>query len=224
MWYILLIAVPIFLVIFGTVLIERSEVPKQTKIYTSIDDAYNKTHARISYQDKCNTTVMSNETISCEHLKKYIQRLESDSANISYTLSNIASTTFAKYLYHKQMAIVKLGVTDMSATEITLYYNDTYLHSMPYILNKVSNWIGSMYNISAIYMGSKPYQTEEPVILIPETIRAGIIIIGLSMNIIPTGLAFDIVEDRTVSICFSFLDVLKAKKSFVDRGKKFAYN
>ncbi len=194
MWYLLLIIVPLVLVVIGCFFINRAAVPTKTKILSDLHAAYDKKILRISYQNQCGE--------NCTKWGDFLKKLE-EKEGLAYSLAEILpNTTFAKYLHHRQMAVVKMKEGNDSSERISLtaYVNDTYLHSMPVILNKISNWFAVMHNLSKMHVNSKPYQTEDPTVEIPSSINIGIILIGLAMNMIPTGLAFDIVEDRTVKV------------------------
>lgn len=137
---------------------------------------------------------------SCRELDSLIRKQGGLPVGLRIISENV---TFAKYLYAEQMAVVKLRNESASAA-LSLYVNDTYLHALPLILNTISNWYANLTmpgKSAHIFVGSKPYQLEA-LVHYPSSVLIGIICMGLAFNTIPTGLSFDIVQDRIVSSHF----------------------
>ena len=159
--------------------------------------------------DKLNTISMSFQPFSdkdhktegyqSSYLEHFIRSHHDDSYDINILLPN---TTFAKYLNTDQISVLKEeDASKPNGTVLELFFNDTYIHSIPISLNVISNWYSKMNNLGKIMLSSDPIGTldEEKLNLRPR-ISMSLILIGLAFSTIPVGLSMDIVKDRLVNV------------------------
>jgi len=221
LWHVFLFGIPILMVLAGSLLIGRmAELPPDDirtrislKLYEDVvlgfqDGCPNATQLRI--RPPCTQCQACNALVQTLRHMKELRILE-----------HKPRATFAQYLSEEKESQTQIGVVKFTATasqqEIVLYLNDSYLHSLPILTNLVSNlWLERYPHLSnsSILCSSIPYvQEEEPKVIRSSmfgerkrqfhhclcfSISGGIIVIALAMYVIPTGLAFDIVDDRLV--------------------------
>ena len=193
LWYIVLVIIPIIMVVLGTLYMKVGYTKQNiTEELTEINlDIYNDTFSKtISFQP-------TNVTTELQEQMKEIQE-----SNKNYTIKMLlANTTFAKYLNSRQIAVVKeISIPDANYTVLKLFFNDTYVHSIPMALNTITNWYSQLNGLGKIILSSIPVGTvEDEERYLEYHISASVVLIGLAMSLIPVGLAFDIVKDRLVS-------------------------